>query len=388
MDSRILVTYRLRCTPAEAPARARALAIEQSVEMPPEAITDESIRERFVGRIEAIEPDPQDASLQRAVISLAGDTVGSDPVQLLNMLFGNCALQPDVELLDARLPDAMIAAMPGPRFGIAGWRRAIGPQAEGRALSCTALKPQGLAPDDLARLAYAFARAGIDVIKDDHGIADQPAAPFDARVPVVQRAIERANREKQALTSRDAALAGHRTLYAPHVSGTPQRLERQLAIVRDEGVGAVLACPMLIGAGAFSGLLREHAGVPILAHPAFAGGRISPALLLGRLYRLFGADASIFPNWGGRFAFSREECLAIAATAREPLGAHAPSLPVPAGGMRVERCGEMVEAFGIDTMLLIGGDLLTAGPALPARAAAFAAAVRGPSARPTRQAAA
>src|SRR5690606_8699607 len=156
------------------------------------------------------------------------------------------------------------------------------PSAEGRPLSCTALKPQGLPPDELARLAYAFARAGIDVIKDDHGIADQAAAPFDKRVSAVQRAAERANREKAA--AGDPALAGHRSLCAPHVSGGPERLERQLALVGAEGVGAVLACAMLIGAGAFTGLLRERAGVPVMAHPAFAGGRIAPALLLGRLF--------------------------------------------------------------------------------------------------------
>ena len=374
MSSRLLVTYQLRCTPAEAPARARALAIEQSVEMPPEAIADEALCARVLGRVEAIEPDPQDPALQRAILSLSADTVGDDPVQLLNMLFGNCALQPDVTLVDAQLPESLVEALPGPRFGLAGWRAAIGPSAEGRPLSCTALKPQGLPPEDLARLAYAFARAGIDVIKDDHGIADQAAAPFDKRVSAVQQAVERANREKAA--GGDPALAGHHSLYAPHVSGGPERLERQLALVRDEGVGAVLACPMLIGAGAFTGLLRERAGVPVMAHPAFAGGRIAPALLLGRLFRLFGADATIFPNWGGRFAFSRGECLAIADAAREPLGRHLPALPVPAGGMRVERCPEMLAAFGPDTMLLIGGDLLAAGPAMPARAAAFASALR------------
>jgi ribulose-bisphosphate carboxylase large chain len=78
--------------------------------------------------------------------------------------------------------------------------------------------------------------------------------------------------------------------------------------------------------------------------------------------------------------------VAIALAAREPLGLHAPAMPVPAGGMRVERCAEMLDVFGADTMLLIGGDLLSAGPALPARAAAFAAAVRRQSSGRSRQA--
>ena len=374
MSGRLLVTYQLRCNAQEAPARARALAVEQSVEMPPEAIASDALRDRVVGRVEAIEAHPHDPTLQRAYLSLAVETVGDCPVQLLNMLYGNCALQPDVSLLDVRLPDTLIDALPGPRFGIDGWRAAVGPSAAGRPLSCTALKPQGLPPDDLARLAYAFARAGIDVIKDDHGIADQAVAPFDVRVPRVQQAIERANREKASLA--DPALAGHRTVYAPHVSGTPERIARQLALIGSEGVGALLACPMLIGAGTFAGLVREQAGVPIIAHPAFAGGRIAPALLLGRLFRLFGADATIFPNWGGRFAFTQDECLAIADAARTPLGRHLPAMPIPAGGMRVERCREMLDVFGPATMLLIGGDLLAAGPAMPARAAAFAAALR------------
>jgi ribulose-bisphosphate carboxylase large chain len=373
MTSRLLVTYQLRCTAAEAPARARALAIEQSVEMPPVAIADEPLRTRVAGRVESVEAEPGDPALQRATLSLSADTIGSDPAQLLNMLFGNCALQPDVRLIDAELPAALVSSLPGPRFGIDGWRDAVGATAAGRPLSCTALKPQGLPPDELARLAYAFARAGIDVIKDDHGIADQAAASFEQRVPEVQRAVARANREKAA--SSDPRLAGHRSLYAPHVSGGPARVERQLALARSEGVDAMLACPMLLGAGSFAELLRRDAGVPLLAHPAFAGNQIAPALLLGRLFRLFGADATIFPNWGGRFAYSRAECLAIAAAAREPLGPHAPILPVPAGGMRVERCAEMLDAFGSDTMLLIGGDLLSAGPAMPARAAAFARAL-------------
>ena len=153
----------------------------------------------------------------------------------------------------------------------------------------------------LAALAYTFARAGIDVVKDDHGLADQPAAPFAQRVPAVQRAIERANRDKAA---HGGALAGHRSLYAPSLSGGPRRLAAQLRIARDEGVGALLACPMIVGVPVFVELLRAEAGVPLLAHPALAGSaRIGAPLLLGRLFRLFGADATIFPNWGGRFSY-------------------------------------------------------------------------------------
>jgi len=372
-SERMSVRYRIRCPSGAVEARAQALAIEQSIEMPPDAVRDARVRSDVAGQVQSIEPARDAPGSFDAVLALAAETTGDEPGQLMNMLFGNCSLQPDVELLDLQMPPSMLAALPGPRFGIEGWRAAVNAQGARRPLSCTALKPQGLEPDALAALAYAFARAGIDVIKDDHGIADQAAAPFAQRVPRVQAAIERANREK---AQADGALAGHRSVYAPSLSGGPRRLAAQLALVRDAGVAAALACPMILGVPVFAEQLRAEAGVPLLAHPALAGqARIAAPLLLGRLFRLFGADATIFPNWGGRFSYPRDDCLAIAAAARAPLGPHAPALPVPAGGMSVERVGEMLDDYGPDTMLLIGGNLLAAGDAMPARAAAFAARV-------------
>jgi hypothetical protein len=39
--------------------------------------------------------------------------------------------------------------------------------------------------------------------------------------------------------------------------------------------------------------------------------------------------------------------------------------------MTVERVGEMIECYGTDTMLLIGGGLLVAGDELPQRSREF-----------------
>ena len=363
---RIEAVYRVRCAAAAIEARAQSIAVEQSVEMPLSAIHDDWIRDEIVARVEAIEPDDAmddrpaaSATSWRVMLSLDPRTVGNDAGQLMNMLFGNSSLQEDVELVDARLPAALLDALPGPAFGVDGLRALVG--APRRALTCTALKPQGLSPQRLAALAGSFARAGIDVIKDDHGIADQGYAPFAQRVALVQREVARANAE-----------TGGRSVYAPSLSGGARRLAEQLRIAREEGVRCVLACPLLIGVASFVELVRSTGDLAVLAHPALAGAaRISPALLLGRLMRLFGADATIFPNFGGRFSYSRETCRAIADAARGPLGGHRPALPVPAGGMSVARVEEMIEEFGSDVMLLIGGNLLEAGDALPQRAREF-----------------
>src|SRR5258705_10489534 len=122
--------------------------------------------------------------------------------------------------------------------------------------------------------------------------------------------------------------------------------------------------------------LQVEPDLPLIARPAFAGAsRVAPALLLGKLFRLFGVDATIFPNHGGRFSYSRETCLAIAGAARQPWAGVRPALPVPAGGMSVERVPEMVATYGNDTMLLIAAGVLPAREKLLAKSREFVESV-------------
>ena len=51
---RILVTYRVRADAASIAARAQAIAVEQSVEMPVAAIDDRFVLDHVVGRVEDI----------------------------------------------------------------------------------------------------------------------------------------------------------------------------------------------------------------------------------------------------------------------------------------------------------------------------------------------
>ena len=104
--------------------------------------------------------------------------------------------------------------------------------------------------------------------------------------------------------------------------------------------------------------------------------RIAPPLLLGKLFRLLGADAVVYPNHGGRFGYSPETCREIAATALAKRNGRKPALPVPAGGMTTDRVREMLDFYGADIMLLIGGGLLSARDRLVEETAAFVTAVK------------
>jgi ribulose-bisphosphate carboxylase large chain len=353
--------YHVRCDARSIEERARAIAIEQSVEMPVAAIDDEFVRSQIVGRVSAIEA--KSSGLFEVRIALAGETVGGDPGQLINMLFGNTSLHPDIALHDVELPGALVAAFAGPRHGLQALRHKIG--APVRALTCSALKPQGLPSATLAALALSFARGGIDYIKDDHGLADQAYSPFADRVEAVAAALRGG-----------AQAAGHATRYVPSLSGDLDAMRRQIAVARSAGIDTVMAAPMIAGLANFHRLVREHADIAFFAHPTMAGTAIAPPLLFGKLFRMLGADAVIFPNHGGRFGYSPETCRRLAATALQDWHGLRPCVPVPAGGMTRDRVPEMLDFYGTDIMLLIGGALLEAGAHLVEATSAFVAEVQ------------
>lgn len=357
----LVATYRVRSEPSLIEARSRDIAVEQSVEMPLAAIDDPSVHAGIVGQVIDIVDCGDGTFAVRIGLSLA--TVGGEPGQLINMLFGNTSIHDDIVLEDAVFPPELAERFGGPNIGLAGLRDRVG--SSRRALTCSALKPQGLPADRLAALARKLALGGLEYIKDDHGLADQAFSPFAVRVRVVAKAVAEAN-----------VATGRNCQYVPSLSGSLDDMRHQIALAREHGIGTLLIAPMIAGVATFHTLVRENRDLAFLAHPALAGAsRIAPSLQFGKIFRMLGADGVIFPNHGGRFGYSEETCRAIA---REGLAAwHGlrPAVPVPAGGMTVERVPEILTCYGPDVMLLIGGALLSAGERITEATAAFVTAV-------------
>src|SRR5262245_5500646 len=101
--------------------RARAIAVEQSVEMPPEAIDDAYVSSDIVGRV--LDISEVSGGLFEVRIALSSATVSGDAGQLINMLFGNTSIHDDVMLHDVELPAELVRAFSGPRHGIEPLRR-------------------------------------------------------------------------------------------------------------------------------------------------------------------------------------------------------------------------------------------------------------------------
>jgi ribulose-bisphosphate carboxylase large chain len=347
--------YLVRAAGADIDARAESLLLEQTVELPRPALHDRPAAQQVVGRVEDVRAVSE--GIHRVTLSQPLAATARDPAQLLNVLFGNSSLQPDVVLADVELPEPAFDWLPGPRAGVEGLRALTG--VSGRPLLATALKPMGLGVEQIAALCRTFASAGIDLVKDDHGLADHAFCPFQSRVEACLRATE-----------------GSRTLYVPNLIGTPARVLRQLEFARAAGARAVMLSPMVVGLPLLHQLATMTDGLPVLAHPSLAGVfRAEATVLLGKLFRWYGADAVIFPHTGGRFSLGTETCRTLAETLRAPHPRVRPSFPVPAGGIKVERVEEALAFYGRDSILLIGGSLYEAGDELPERTRALVARV-------------
>jgi len=349
---RFTVTYRIfAATLAEARARAEGIALEQTVEVPADVVPQGFVADEIVGQI--VEIGAEAEGIYRARISFSPESAGAELTQLFNVIFGNSSIQKGLRCLAIDPGDTIAQRFPGPRFGIAGLRELCG-RAKG-GLIAPVIKPQGLSCDALAQIAYLCARAGADIIKDDHGLADQAISPFRERVTKIQAAVARANAE-----------TGGTAQYFPNIGGQTEDIGANLRFAKDAGVGGILVMPGLLGFGLIHRIARDATlNLPVMSHPSFLGPYVlsadtgfSHGMMFGTLQRLAGVDISVFPNVGGRFGFSAAECAEIADACRTPAGPGKPIFPSPGGGMSADRAAEMQAMYGDDVIYLLGGSLL------------------------------
>jgi ribulose-bisphosphate carboxylase large chain len=361
---RFAVVYRLTGDQTGALAKAEDICLEQTVEFPAELVPAGFIKSEVLGRIEEFTAAGDGVYL--AMISYAVELAAGELTQLLNVIYGNISIKPGIRVESLQLPAALLDHFRGPRFGRAGLRRLL--KTSKRPLLATAIKPMGLSAVELADLAYKCALGGIDIIKDDHGLSNQCFAPFDERVKACADAVARANRE-----------TGGSSIYVANITAGPLDIIRRAAVAKNYGAGGLLVAPALVGLDTMRFLADDDSlGLPIISHPAFQGSYViggdsglSHYVLYGQLARLAGADATIYPNFGGRFSFSKEECISIVAGTAAPMENVRSVFPCPGGGMSLAGVPELLEVYGQDVIFLIGGGLFKHGPDLVANCRYF-----------------
>ncbi|MBF0559314.1 MAG: ribulose 1,5-bisphosphate carboxylase large subunit [Nitrospirae bacterium] len=371
-DKSITITYAITCPREDIGTISENIALEQTVEVPAAVIRDARIFKDIVGKVLGIDEAGGPAG-ERFNVRIAYSAIVSnfEIPQFLNLLYGNISFKPGIKVIDIEFSDEFIQSFTGPRFGIEGTRKLLG--VYDRPLVATALKPMGTSVEDLAEMCYRFALGGIDIIKDDHGLVDFPFCRFEERVAKCVQAVESAQQK-----------TGKRTMYFPNITDRFDRIERNAEFAVKSKAGGLLISPFITGLDC----VRYIAGnalfdLPIMSHPSLTGifysspeCGIAPEIVIGKIFRLAGIDSSVYPNYGGRFSFSKDTCLSIAHSLTEGMAHIRSSFPTPAGGMELENITEIVKFYGNDIILLVGGSLYGRSDDLTANARYFCEKVK------------
>ena len=262
-----------------------------------------------MGQLEDFEPCGEGRFL--ATISFAVESAGAELTQLLNLLWGTGSFPPRLSRGSHRITAEPAGTLSRAALGITGLPGSD-TRVYDRPLLCTAIKPMGLTPQHLADMAYACALGGLDLIKDDHGICDQPFCRYEERVALCAQAVARANRQ-----------TGFSCLYIPNVTGPADQILKRALFAREVGAGGLLFSPGLTGFDAMRQVADDdRVDLPILSHPTSTGHFVvhpdhgfSHYVFYGQMQRLAGADASIYINQGGRFQVRAEDCIEAATAA-------------------------------------------------------------------------
>lgn len=265
-------------------------------------------------------------------------------------LFGLGSLR-RARLTDLGFPDAFVRKYPGPAFGVPGVRKLVGTDANGRPHGGTIVKPKvGLDPKGTAAVAKEAAMGGVDFIKDDETLTDQPFCPLTERTRLVMEAMDQVHSE-----------TGKRVLYAVNLTSgaheVADRLDRAMA------AGANCAMVDVVTSGLDALLeIRRNAKVPIHVHRAMHGA-ITRSRDFGidmvvwtRLVRMCGGDQFHLGSASGKMDRPAElGALLRAMTA--PWHGLAPAFPVSSGGLHPASVPHEVAAFGPDVVLQAGGGI-------------------------------
>ncbi|WP_124727885.1 2,3-diketo-5-methylthiopentyl-1-phosphate enolase [Staphylospora marina] len=289
----------------------------------------------------------------RGLIRIAYPAVNfsHDLPAILTTVFGKLSLDGEIKLVDLEFSPDLLKAFPGPGFGIRGIREKLG--VHDRPLVMSIFKAVlGRDSEDFADQLRRQALGGVDLVKDDEILFDNPLTPFEERIRIALKVLA----ETEAET-------GHRTWYAVNLTGRTRELRDRARRAAELGAHALLFNVFAYGLDVLQELAEDpEIPVPIMAHPAFSGAFVSSplygvkaSLLLGKLLRIAGADWVLFPSPYGSVALEREEALGISRGLTGSLDGIRESFPVPSAGIHPGLVPRLIDDFGIDSVINAGG---------------------------------
>ncbi|CAH0122230.1 MULTISPECIES: 2,3-diketo-5-methylthiopentyl-1-phosphate enolase [unclassified Paenibacillus] len=375
MSSVCIATYRCFDPKADFQKKALSIAVGLTVgswtELPE---TKKEQMRRHLGQVVSVaEHEDANTGERYADIRIAYPDINfsRDIPALLVTVFGKLSMDGKIKLLDLEFSESFLAGFPGPKFGIEGVRGLLG--IKERPLLMSIFKSViGYDLDGLREQFYQQALGGVDLIKDDEILFENPLTPIEQRVRVCMEAARQAESQ-----------TGKKLLYAVNLTGPTSKLASQAKKAIDAGANALLFNVLSYGFDALHELSADpEINIPIAAHPALAGALypsphygIAASLLLGKLMRLAGADLALFPSPYGSVVMPKEENIAVKEALTTPDLPLRSSFPVPSAGIYPGLVPLIIRDFGTDVVVNAGGGIHGHPQGTAAGGRAFAQAI-------------
>jgi len=272
---------------------------------------------------------------------------------LLSGIAGNIFGMKEVDklrLIDVRFPKKLLKTFPGPKFGIQGVRKRTGVRK--RPLIGTIVKPKiGLKPDDHARVAFEAWVGGCDLVKDDENLVDQKFNRFRERLEKTLKAKERAERE-----------TGERKFYMVNVTAETQEMLKRARLAEDLGNEYIMADVIVLGWSAIQTLRNQDFNLILHAHRAghAALDREEHGIkmcVIAKLVRLAGFDQLHVGTVVGKMFEGLEDVKENIKALKEDMGRIKPVMPVSSGGLHPGHVPRLLEIFGRDVIIQMGGGI-------------------------------
>ena len=295
--------------------------------------------------------------------------LGSVP-QLMSSVAGNIfgmkALA-SLRLEDISLPEEYLKHFRGPQFGVEGVFGRIFKMKKRRPLLAHVPKPKvGMTTEEHADVARQAWLGGVDLLKDDENLTDQPFNRFDARMKLMFKYRDYAERK-----------TGEKKSYLANITAETNEMIRRAKLVKSLGGEYVMVDILTAGWSALQTIRNEceELGLAIHAHRAFhAAFTRNPnqgmsMLLVAKLVRLIGVDQMHIGTVVGKLAGSRREVTDLdteMTTAKikqhldvltEDWHSIKPAVPVSSGGLHPGLVPYVMKMLGKDIVVQAGGGI-------------------------------
>lgn len=221
-------------------------------------------------------------------------------------IFGMKAVK-NLRLEDVEWPYELMKSFKGPLHGIKGIRELL--KVPKRPLIGSILKPKlGLNETEHAKVAYEAWIGGIDIIKDDENLSNQPFNNFSRRVLETLKMRDIAEKE-----------AGERKVYMPNITAELDTMLERASFVKEAGGEYAMIDIVTVGWSALQTLRNSNEDLKLVLHGHRAGHAAFTRnkkhgismVVIGDVSRLIGIDQLHIGTVIGKMEGVKEETLII-----------------------------------------------------------------------------